>query len=209
MKVNIGCVVEGKGEVEAVPILIRRVAAIHCPEIFPVVSIPVRFSRNKVSKPGELEHAVGIAVQSISRQGAILIILDSDNDCPAQLAPTLLARISPVFRNIPIAVVFAKHEFESWFLAAAESLRGKRGLKTDINSPDNPETIRGAKEWLRRHMQTGKTYRETRDQPALAALFDLEQARQADSFDKCYREIVRLLEEWQTVNDTTSNTISN
>lgn len=75
--------------------------------------------------------------------------------------------------------------------------------------PDNPETIRGAKEWLRRHMQTGETYSVTRDQPALAALFDLEQARQADSFDKCYREIVRLLEELQTVNDTTSNTISN
>ena len=161
MKVNIGCVVEGKGEVKALPILIRRIAAMHCPEIFPVVSTPIRFSRNKVSKPGELEYAVGIAVKSISRQGAILILLDSDDDCPAQLAPTLLARILPVFRNIPIAVVFAKHEFESWFLAAAESLRGKRGLRTDINSPDNPETIRGAKEWLRRRMQSGKTYSVT------------------------------------------------
>ena len=60
----------------------------------------------------------------------------------------------------------------------------------------------GAKEWLRRRMQTGKTYRETTDQPALAAQFDLQQARQADSFDKCYREIVRLLKELQTVNDT-------
>ncbi len=47
-------------------------------------------------------------------------------------------------------------------------------------------------------MENGRTYRETTDQPALAALFDIEQARKADSFDKCYRDIVRLLEELQT-----------
>ena len=204
MTVNIGCVVEGKGEVKAVPILIRRVAAIHCPELVPVITTPIRFPRNKVFKAGELEHAVGIAVRSIGRQGAILVILDSDNDCPAELAPTLLHRISPVFRNIPIAVVLAKHEFEAWFLAAAESLRGKRGLKSDIDPPDDPEAIRGAKEWLQERMQRGKTYRETSDQPAFAALFDLEKARQTDSFDKCYRDIVRLLEELQKANDSIS-----
>ena len=204
MKVNIGCVVEGKGEVKAVPILIRRVAAIHFPELDLGIPPPIRFPRNKVSQIGELEHAVGIAIRSINKQGAILIILDSDDDCPAELAPTLLHRISPVFHNIPIAVVFAKHEFESWFLATGESLRGKRGLERDISPPDNPEAIRGAKEWLRRRMQKGKTYSETRDQAALAALFDIDQARKADSFDKCYRDIVRLLEELQKVNDSTS-----
>ena len=44
-------------------------------------------------------------------------------------------------------------------------------------------------------MESSRTYSETQDQPALAALFDFEQARQADSFDKCYRDIVRLLDE--------------
>lgn len=204
MKVNIGCVVERKGEVKAVPILIRRVAAIHYPELDLDIPTPIRFPRNKVFQTGALEHAVGIAIRSIGKQGAILIILDSDDDCPAELAPSLLHRISPAFHNIPIAVVFAKHEFESWFLAAAESLRGKRGLKSDINSPNNPEAIRGAKEWLRHRMQRGKTYSVTQDQPALAALFDFEQARKADSFDKCYRDIIRLLEELQKVNNSIS-----
>ena len=197
MKVNIGCVVEGKGEVKAVPILIRRVAAVHYPELNLDIPTPIRIARNKVCQIGELEYAVGIAIRSISKQGAILILLDSDDDCPAELAPTILNRISPVFHNIPIAVVFAQHEFESWFLAAAESLRGKRGLKSDISPPDNPEAIRGAKEWLRRRMPSGKTYSVTQDQPALTALFDIEQARKADSFDKCYRDIVRLLEKLQ------------
>jgi len=54
--------------------------------------------------------------------------------------------------------------------------------------------IQGAKEWLSRQMVGAQSYRETLDQPALAARFDLEVARRADSFDKCFREIVRLLE---------------
>ena len=204
MTVKIGCVVEGKSEVAAVPILIRRVAAIHYPELATVIPTPIRIPRNKVFRTGELERAVALASQNIGRQGAIFIILDSDDDCPAELGPALLHRISQVFRNVPIAVVLAKHEFEAWFLASAESLRGRRGLRKDLNSPDNPEAIRGAKEWLRQQMQSGRTYRETRDQPALAALFDLEQARRADSFDKCYRDIVRLLDELRKTSGLTS-----
>jgi hypothetical protein len=38
-------------------------------------------------------------------------------------------------------------------------------------------------------------YREVLDQPALTALFDLSAARRADSFDKCFREVERLLSE--------------
>lgn len=55
------------------------------------------------------------------------------------------------------------------------------------------EAVRGAKEWLSQRMESGRTYSETLDQPALAACFDFDMARRADSFDKCYRDIVRLL----------------
>lgn len=79
-----------------------------------------------------------------------------------------------------------------------------RGLNDDIDSPEDPEAIRNAKGWLSNRMEDSRTYSETTDQPALAARFDLEQARQADSFDKCYRDIVYLLEELQKVNDSTS-----
>ena len=195
MTVKIGCIVEGQGDVAAVPVLIRRIAAERYPELAIDMPRPIRADRNQVVQPDVLEQEVKLATQKISGQGAILIILDSDQDCPAELGPALLYRALQVCPNLPIAVVLAKHEFEAWFLAAAESLRGQRGLKNDFHSPDNPEAIRGAKEWLRQRMQSGRTYRETRDQPALAALFDLEQARRADSFDKCYRDIVRLLDE--------------
>ena len=197
MTVKIGCIVEGESEVKTIPLLIRRIAANLYPELPIVVSPPIRRPRNKVVKENELERAVEFVARQIGRQGAIFIILDSEKDCPAELGPALLHRASQVRSDLLIAVVLAKHEFEAWFLAAAESLRGRRGLRNDLNSPDNPEEIRGAKEWLSHQMESSRTYSETQDQPALAALFDIEQARQADSFDKCYRDIVRLLGELQ------------
>lgn len=195
MIIKFGCIVEGHGEVQSVPVLIRRIAAEHYPELVIDIPRPNRVHRDKVIKIDELEREVELTAQKINRQGAILIILDSDDNCPAELGPALLHRASQTHSDLPIAVVIAKHEFEAWFLTSAESLRGQRGLRNDIHRPNNPEAIRDAKGWLSNQMEDSRRYRETRDQPALAALFDIEQARQADSFDKCYRDIVRLLEE--------------
>ncbi|MCY4401137.1 MAG: DUF4276 family protein [Candidatus Poribacteria bacterium] len=200
MTFKIGCIVEGDGEVGAVPVLIRRIASDLYPELPLIVERPIRAPRNLVVKADELERRIELAVQKISGKGAIIIILDSDNDCPAELGPALLNRALQTRSDLPIAVVLAKCEFEAWFLAAAQSIRGQRGLNEDIDTPKDPETIRDAKGWLSKRMENSKTYSETRDQPAFAALFDIEQARKADSFDKCYRDIVRLLEELQTVN---------
>ena len=186
MTVKIGCIVEGESEVETVPLLIRRIAADLYPELPIVVLPPIRRPRNKVVKENELERAVEFVARQIGGQGAIFIILDSDVDCPAELGPALLERALQIRGDLPIAVVLAKCKFEAWFLDAAESLRGQRGIKDNIDSPEDPEAIRDAKGWLSKRMEHSRTYRETRDQPALAALFDFEQARQADSFDKCY-----------------------
>lgn len=204
MTVKISCIVEGQGDVAAVPLLIRRIAAELYPEFAIDIPRPIRVHRNQVIEADALEQEVELASRRIGEQGAIFIILDSDDDCPAELGPALFHRASQVHNNLPVAVVLAKQEFEAWFLAAAESLRGRRGLKDDIHSPKNPEAIRDAKGWLSQQMGNSRRYRETRDQPALTALFDLEQARQADSFDKCYRDIVRLLEELQKASNAIS-----
>ena len=207
MTVKIGCIVEGESEVETVPLLIRRIAANLYPELPIVVLPPIRCPRNQVVKENELERAVEFVARQIGGQGAIFIIFDSDDDCPAELGPALFHRASQARSDLPIAVVLAKHEFEAWFLAAAESLRGRRGLQNDIDPPNDPEAIRGAKGWLSQRMENSRTYRETLDQPALTALFDIEQARQADSFDKCYRDITRLLDELQTVSEPASEQV--
>lgn len=207
MTFKVGCIVEGEGDVAAVPVLIRRIAAELYPELAINTPRPIRVHRNQVVQPDELEQEVELAARRIGGQGAIFIILDSDDDCPAELGPVLLERALRTQGNLPIAVVLAKREFEAWFLAAAESIRGRRGLRNDIHSPDDPEAIRDAKGWLSNGMENGRKYHEKRDQPALAASFDLEKARQADSFDKCYRDIVRLLGELRKINDATSENV--
>ena len=197
MPVKIGCIVEGHGDVKAVPILIRRIVQSLHPELQIDTPRPIRVHRSQVVKPGELERRVKLAASRTGRRGAIFIILDSDDDCPAKLGPELLQRAVNVRSDLPIAVVLAKREFEAWFLAAAESLRGQRELKNELQSPNNPEGIRDAKGWLSRQMEGNRTYDEVSDQPAFTARFDFEQARHTNSFDKCYRDIKRLLHELQ------------
>ncbi len=190
---RLAAIVGGDGECEAVPILVRRIARALDPGLIPVVHPVLRVPESRLIKQGELERTVELAARKLGGQGGILIVLDCDDGCPAEDGPKLLGRAVAVRSDIPISVVLAKREFEAWFLAAAESLRGRRGLSGNLTAPPDPEAVRGAKEWLADRMPQDQAYSETTDQPALTHLFDLGAARRADSFDKCYRAISQLL----------------
>jgi len=194
---TIRCIVEGHGEVSSVPILIRRIAELHNPGLTVNVPRPLRVPADRLRQPRQLERYVELAARQVGSLGGILVLLDADDDddCPARLGPQLLARCIAQRTDVPVSVVLAKREFEAWFLAGAASLAGHRGLDPDLVSPEHPEEVRGAKEWLRRQMAPGVTYSPTQDQPALTALLDLDAARSASpSFARCRREIARLLE---------------
>lgn len=196
-EVRIAAIVEGHGECEAVPILIRRIAETIDPGFVPKVLPPLRVPASRLLKEGEMERSVNLAARKLQGRGGIVIIVDCDweDGCPAEDGPMLLKRSVAARGDMPIAVVLAKREFEAWFLAAADSLRGKFGLPGDLESPAYPESIRGAKEWLTGKMPPGRAYAETTDQPTFTAIFDMNSARRADSFDKCYRDIRSMLEQ--------------
>jgi len=191
MEAQVACIVEGHGEVEAVPILIHRIA--ERLEVGIRVLPPLRVPKGKLLRAGELERAVELQARKLAGAGGIAIVIDADDDCPAELGPLLLERAARARSDMSVAVVLAKRKFEAWFLAAAESLAGHRGLAADLRAPPDPEAIRGAKEWLSARMQGASAYSETLDQPALAAVLNLDRARRAASFDKFFRELVRLL----------------
>jgi hypothetical protein len=174
------------------PVLIRRL--VDCLGIAMGLEIPnpLRLPRGKILKETELRRAVELMARKTNPDGAVLIVLDADDDCPAELAPQLLSWAQAERSDRRIAVVMPKAEFEAWFLAAAVSLRGKRGLPQDLESPPNPEAVRDAKGWLGARLPKG--YSETIDQPALAAFIDCESARTAPSFEKLVRDLRRLLE---------------
>jgi hypothetical protein len=188
----IASIVEGHGEVEALPVLVRRILLAQNPPCFADVPRPRRVPKGSLIKLGELERYVEVAANQIPAQGAILVVIDSDGELPCVIGPELLARAKAARADTPIGIVLPHYEWENWYLAAAESLAGCHGLLSDITSPEHAESIRGAKEWLTKRMQPGRAYSPTADQAALAASLDLEAAKRAPSFDKFYREVLRL-----------------
>ena len=191
---TIVAIVEGDGEVEAVPILIRRIAAAETPGVFPEVPRPNKVQRGTILKPEGIRRYVEFAARQGGPDGRILILFDADDDCPRDLASRILRRATEVRSDRRIQVVLAQREYEAWFLAAADSLAGNRGLRDDLTAPGDPESIRDAKGWLTGQMPRGRSYRETLDQPALTEGFDLERARRsAASFRKMWRAVTELL----------------
>jgi hypothetical protein len=124
--VHFAFVIEGKGEVAATPLLIRRI----CNEMFGVFALktarPVRITKSRLVRPGELERAVQLAQSTNQPGGPILVVVDADEDCPATLGPSLRSRTLACDQPRNISIVIPKYEFETWFLTAAESLGGLR-----------------------------------------------------------------------------------
>jgi hypothetical protein len=192
---NLVSIVEGYGEIESLPILMRRVLAeLNLEYSFNIIR-PIRQPRDKLLKADELERVVEFAARKVERKGGILVVLDSDGTPPCELGPTLLLRAARVAPDVPMRVVLAHKEWECWYLAAISSLSGHRGLRANLIAPHDPESIRGAKEWLSHHMEKGRAYSETVDQPKFAARFDLDAAKALPSFSKFFRDVRGLSEQ--------------
>lgn len=183
---NIQPIVEGVGEVSALPVLLRRlidVAGAH-----PIgVGRPIRQSRAKLAREDGVREAVRLA-RLEPDCAAILTIFDGDDDCPKDLAPRVQVWGRAEATPLPCYVVMAHREYEAWFLAAIESLHGARGIRHDATSHPDPEAPRGASEELKRRMNSGRRYVKTTDQPALTAAFDMAEAhRRCRSFRRMVR----------------------
>ena len=191
---KIAAIVEGDGEVEAVPVLIRRIGLEVSPLSPPTILRPIRVRCQRILKEGELERYVGLAAARAGDGGGILILLDANGDCPAETGPLVQQRARAAGPGCRIEAVLAKCEYETWLIAAAESAAGARGILPDVSAPMAPELVRGAKEWLRNRMR-GSSYRPTADQAALTARFDMALARRrSPSFDKMWRATAALLQ---------------
>ena len=194
---KIAVIVEGDGEVKAVPLLIRRIVS-ETPQSVPFeIAKPIRVRRQRILLAGELERYLDLAAARAGEHGAILILLDANGDCPAVLGPEIRERAAKARPDRRIDVVLAKREYEAWFIAAAESLSGTRGMPPDLSVPEDPESVRGAKEWLKRRTRGSSrgSYSPTTDQAALTERFDMEAARRrSPSFDKMWRAVNGLLQ---------------
>lgn len=85
--VTIASVVEGHGDVAALPILVRRVAN-ECYDCYDVlIPKPHRVPRNQMVKGDFLRRAVAMQSVRVAQRGGVLVVADADDDCPVELAP--------------------------------------------------------------------------------------------------------------------------
>ena len=189
---NIQPIVEGHGEVAAVPVLLRRL--IDEAQAWRVnIGRPIRRSRGQLVQQAQLEQAVNLALRQPGCD-AILIMFDGDRDCPAELGPRVHRWATAAAGSVPCEVVLPHREYEAWFLAAVESLRGYRGVRPDAPPCPDPEAPRGAKAKLEAGMDAGKSYLETAHQPAFSARFSMAAAHaQCRSFRKLTKSFGSLL----------------
>jgi hypothetical protein len=170
-------IVEGDGEVKALPVLLRRLGAWLTPDTYTDVQTPIRVRRDRfLNRDQDFRKFLDLAAAKAGDSGWILILLDADDDCPADVGAQIVARARGAVPYARISVVLAKRKYEAWFLASSDSLDGKRGFVLDEPVNFDPETLRDAKGWLSQRIPGGK-YREVTDQPAFSATMDVEQAR--------------------------------
>jgi hypothetical protein len=167
-------IVEGHGEVSSIPILVRRGwPHLHCAR-------PIRVKRYGILKADELERYAKIANANIVEKGgvgAVLLILDAEQDCPVNLAKALSARLRAALGTRFASCVIANKATESWLVAG------------DKDAPAVEDELRQAPVWLQRKLGT---YSKVIDQARLASSVDLQLAAQRS---RSFRRFTKVLDE--------------
>ncbi len=150
-----------------------------------------------VQKAGELVRRKGDAA-------ALLLVRDEDDGCPKNLAPVAAAWLRELSLPFPSAVVLAHREFEAFFLPCLSRMAGRKlvspqgierpGLLPDSTFTGDPESLRGVKEWLSRHMAPRRAYKPTLDQLALARWVDFRLLRECDPPLPCFGSLERAVQ---------------
>lgn len=189
-------IVEGHGEDRSIRILLQRIWTELLDGDYIEVVTPIRGKRLKLIKAKELERALNAALVKLRGSGfegpaMVLVLLDADSDLPCVLGPELLSLAKGIRADADVSCVIANIEYETWFVAAAESLSGFLELSGATASED-PERSRQGKGWIQRRFR-GIKYSETVDQPTMTKTMDLALCRRrSPSFDKLCRELARI-----------------
>ncbi|KXB29191.1 hypothetical protein AT959_18570 [Dechloromonas denitrificans] len=186
-------IVEGHGEIPAVPILIRNILAtrgIHDVQ-------PLSAWRHG-EYPSVAKKFDSIFLAAIKENAPILWVMDfdsKDHDCPVKEEQNLLARAESLRPGWPIKIAFLVKEYETLFLIDETATRKVfPDIPAKTSFPENPENIRGAKEWLSKaRPSSGSAYKETVHQAKITAHlnFELLRARSSD-FAHLERAVVEL-----------------
>ncbi len=186
-------IVEGDGELAAVPALLRRVL-----QDLNRHDVKVAPAQKRGELPRVLSRFDAFLQTALLERCPILWVMDydcADCDDEAKHAALLQERANNIARGASVEFVFMVQEFESLFLADHETTRK---VFADISSvctfPADPESVRDAKGWLSRARPKGSAYKPTLHQAKLAAQLDLNRLRsRSQSFVRFHSAVERLV----------------
>lgn len=188
-------IVEGPGDIEAVPALLTRILQDEGHWQWYIGRA------HKAHNLDTLKNGLEYFLRNAAKQkncAAILILLDLDDGCPKEEAEKLAKEIKALNLAQPVAIVFAYREYEAWFLASLPTIAGHHNLPSDVVYQGDPESKRDAKGWLKQRM-VGRRYNPTTHQKKFTSLIDLELAYEnSRSFQRLYHAIEQLLEAAET-----------
>jgi hypothetical protein len=198
MPLRVVVIVEGHGEDGAIRTLLERVwyelLGGDYIEVIPWRGKQGQLRQKELSRP-VMEAAAnrlhGTVRTDLRR--LLLILIDSEGqECPATAAPERVGWAREIRSDsaTEIACVMPHPMFETWFAAAAASLRGKNDLPADLPKPDDPEGAGCGKGWVKQHLP--RKYKETVDQPRFVGHMSLTECRDAS---RAFRKLVKELEQ--------------
>lgn len=210
---------EGHGEVSALPVLVRRL--LQEKDVGRLLFVDAEVIRTPLShlvkwdkaaqQPDYSQWIKRVRLAARRRDvGGVLAVYDGDFPrfpagsaapfCAATAAKSLAAAAvsAGAGKIISLSVVFACPEYETWLVAGAESLAGRKlpdgrlVLPGDVQFPGGDPESRG-KGWLEQHCPH---YRPARDQASLTELLDFQVVRERKlrSFKRLEHAIGQLLE---------------
>ncbi len=191
-------IVEGEGEVQALPKLLFKI--LHDLGRFDIQVSPPKNSKGvtNILRAQGLEYFLKLAAREADC-AAILVLIDSDGKCPITLAKQLCQRAIAAHINQPIMIVCAHHMYEAWLVASIDSIAGKplgqrEGLPATVRFDGDPDQLNNPKQWIDDRFTNGRGYKESLDQAEMTKLLELELAfAQSRSFQRLYHAVQEAL----------------
>ena len=174
-------VIEGRGDALALPRLLERILHER------LGRYDIRIARGKqnvvnAKDKGQLTAHLGRYLLHAARKprcDGILVLVDTDEHCcPINLANHLRAQIATSGTGKPVEIVCACQEYEAWFLASIDTIKGNLYISNSSTLVVPAEGQRSPKGWLSAQMPRGRSYKPTSHQLPLTELVDLDLAHQ-------------------------------
>ena len=186
-------IVEGDGEVTAVPSLLRKILLRAQRYDIQVARPKNANGRGNLTKVGGLEKFVKYSWKERDC-GAILILIDAENECAELVARDFSNRVEAMGIVFPVVIVVAKRMYETWIVASIATIAGHLDLPAGLTPPLDVRRVSNPKAWIDRHFPRGRAYKETQDQEAMTHLMDLDLASSTRSFQRLIHAVQQALD---------------